>query len=136
MHFLPFGDSHTHFWGRQPKFPGLSLDESVPQMLWLGPAKIYGLTHATKNQTRERFGLIRSYLEQPNTVPIACLGEIDIRVNCAKEFFFNGKTNHIRSLVDSYLEIMSAIKSSNIIIWGPPPSAPDGGLFATDYPAK
>ena len=135
MNFLPFGDSHTHFWGKQKQFPGASLDPIIPHMYWLGPAKIYGLTNATKNQTRERFLYIKSHLEQQNVTPIACLGEIDIRVNCSKEFLFHGRVNHIEKLVENYLDQLTAIKTQNIIIWGPPPSAPDEGLFATDYPA-
>jgi hypothetical protein len=135
MNLIPFGDSHTYFWGNQPQFPGPSLENSVPEMYWMGPAKIYGLTSPTKNQTRERFASIKHLLEQNNCTPVACLGEIDIRVNCAKEFIFNGTLSHITSLADLYLEQLAAIKSRKVIIWGPAPSAPDNGLFATDHPA-
>ncbi|CAM8640750.1 hypothetical protein MCEMSE6_01817 [Oxalobacteraceae bacterium] len=135
MFFLPFGDSHTYFWGNQTRFPGPSCEAMVQNIHWLGPAKAYGLTLPTKNNTKENYLRIKPFLEQSDQIPIACFGEIDVRVNCAKEFIFHGGTEHISKLVDAYLSELSTIKNSDILLWGPPPSAPDDGLFATEYPA-
>lgn len=135
MFLTPFGDSHVYFWGRQSEFPGPSLDPFVPNMYWLGPAKAYGLSNHTENQTREKFEAIKKKIEDKDSVPIACFGEIDLRVNCAEEFIFHGRDKHITDLVDSYLDRLSTVNSANVIIWGPVPSAPDDGLFSNEYPA-
>jgi hypothetical protein len=135
MKLLPFGDSHTYFWGRQKSYSGSSLDDEVPTMAWLGPAKAHGLTNDTNNKTFEKFNHIRPILSQPNVTPIACFGEIDIRVNCARNFLFTGLEDVVNNTVDSYLATISAISNNRIYIWGPPPSAPDDGMFNTEFPA-
>jgi hypothetical protein len=135
MYLLPFGDSHTYFWGRQKAYPGSSLDNDTPVIAWLGPAKAHGLNNVTHNKTLEKFNHIRPILSQPNVTPIACFGEIDIRVNCARNFLFTGLEDVVNSTVDSYLATLSAISNNRIYIWGPPPSAPDDGMFNTEFPA-
>jgi hypothetical protein len=100
MKFIPFGDSHSYFWGRQRKYPGESQDEDVPCMAWLGPAKAYGVYSATENKTKEKLSQI---LQEPEIIPVACFGEIDVRVNCARNFLFTGSENIVSDLVDNYL---------------------------------
>ena len=135
MKFIPFGDSHSYFWGRQRKYPGESQDEDVPCMAWLGPAKAFGVYCATENKTKEKLSQLRQILQEPEIIPVACFGEIDVRVNCARNFLFTGSENIVSDLVDNYLASISLITPGRICIWGPPPSAPDNGLFSVDLPA-
>ena len=135
MKLLPFGDSHSYFWGCQKNYPGESLDVNVPIMGWLGPAKAYGLSNQTQNDTENKFKSILPILCQTEVVPIACFGEIDIRVNCAKNFLFTGSEKIIDELVEGYLSKISLLTNPFVCIWGPPPSAPDNGLFNVDLPA-
>jgi hypothetical protein len=135
MNLLPFGDSHTYFWGRQKTYPGSSLDNDIPFMAWLGPAKAHGLSNETSNKTFEKFTQLKPLLSDPNVIPIACFGEIDIRVNCARNFLFTGSEDVVNKTVDSYLSSVSGISNGQILIWGPPPSAPDDGMFNEEFPA-
>lgn len=135
MKIIPFGDSHTYFWGRQKRYPGESLDNDIPIMGWLGPAKAYGLFNDTQNKTLEKFTQLKPHLSKSDVIPIACFGEIDIRVNCAKNFLFAGAEDIVTKLVDKYLATISLLSNDQIIIWGPPPSAPDHGMFNSELPA-
>jgi hypothetical protein len=135
MKFFPFGDSHTYFWGGQKNYPGQSLDNDIPIMGWLGTAKAYGLTNDTQNKTFEKYTQLKPYLSHIDVIPIACFGEIDIRVNCSRSFLFNGSEDIVTGLVDQYLAVISMIPNEQIVICGPPPSAPDNGMFNSELPA-
>ena len=104
-------------------------------MAWLGPAKAFGVYCATENKTKEKLSQLRQILQEPEIIPVACFGEIDVRVNCARNFLFTGSENIVSDLVDNYLASISLITPGRICIWGPPPSAPDNGLFSVDLPA-
>jgi hypothetical protein len=135
MKFIPFGDSHSYFWGKQKNYPGQSLDDDVPFMAWLGPAKAYGLFNSTENNTLEKFEKIKPFLSQRNLIPVACFGEIDIRINCTKNYLFTGSEAIVENLADNYLQVIASVNKESVVIWGPPPSAPDDGMFNSDLPA-
>ncbi|MBC7916816.1 MAG: hypothetical protein H7Y28_03305 [Rhodoferax sp.] len=137
MKFVPFGDSHSVFWGRQQSFdtPASNVADT-PRLHWMGPAKIYGLENPTNNQTREKFALFQREMQQhTDSVAIACFGEIDIRVNIAKLVLEHRDFTHVRRLADLYLRKLNELPNDRIVIWGPPPASMDaGGELLLDYP--
>ncbi len=107
----------------------------IPKIHWIGPAKIWGLAHPTNNNTREKFDrLISSELKSSALIPIACMGEIDIRVNLAKRLLKNRNFDEIKGLVRIYLERLNEIDAPEIVIWGPPPSVPDSKNISAEFP--
>ena len=118
MIFVPFGDSHSVFWGNQQTFRNpVSLVLDTPRLHWMGPAKTWGLDNKTNNGTREKFS---TFLEEmrsvPTQVPISCFGEIDIRVNLAKLALENRDLSVVHNLVDLYLQKLNELPNQEIII--------------------
>lgn len=137
MKLVPFGDSHSVFWGRQQSFETpVSNVADTPQLHWLGPAKIHGLANPTHNQTREKFALFQQQMQQdPQAVLIACFGEIDIRVNIAKLVLEHRDFTLVDRLAAVYLSKLNELPNEKIVIWGPPPASMDkGGELFLDYP--
>jgi hypothetical protein len=137
MKFVPFGDSHCVFWGNQQGFDApTSQVADTPDLFWLGPAKIFGLDNPTSNQTQEKFlGFKHRMEEQSQSVPIACFGEIDIRVNIAKLVLEDLRLDCIDKLADIYLRKLNELPNERIVIWGPPPASMDPEqTFQQDYP--
>jgi hypothetical protein len=127
MKFFPFGDSHSIFWANQENFGDLrSSDSLISQIHWMGPATIWGLGNESANKTKDRFiALLDIFQRQNNIVPIACFGEIDIRVNLSRYILTNRKFDYIENLAKLYLEQINRIPSKYIILWGPGPSMTD-----------
>ncbi len=132
---VPFGDSHSVFWNGY----GLSnlsdtKFEDTPRVYWIGPAKIFGLKYPTVNRTREKYKqLLGNELSNLHTIPIACMGEIDIRVNLARECILNASFHPISELAGIYLNELSLLPQKRIFIWGPP--ATNYESENDDYPA-
>lgn len=137
MIFVPFGDSHSIFWGRQQSFDDpTSTVEDTPNLHWLGPAKIYGLDNHTSNLTKEKYKIFKNIISRDcDFIPISCFGEIDIRVNLAKIVLEQRDFSCISILVDLYLNKLNELPNHRIVIWGPPPSSMDSsGVMSYDYP--
>ena len=124
---IPFGDSHSVFWGKQTDFGNpVSMVEDVPEILWIGPAKIWGLGNKTSNKTKEKFEEVKQrFIQDTSSVPIACLGEIDIRINLSRLILLTRDISIIDSLVLLYLDKLSELPNEKIVIWGPTPARPD-----------
>ena len=120
-------DSHSVFWGKQTDFGNpVSMVEDVPEILWIGPAKIWGLGNKTSNKTKEKFEEVKQrFIQDTSSVPIACLGEIDIRINLSRLILLTRDISIIDSLVLLYLDKLSELPNEKIVIWGPTPARPD-----------
>jgi hypothetical protein len=129
--FIPFGDSHSLFWGNNNDFSSpISLVNDVPKICWLGPAKIHGFTNPSENQTSQKLEEVRTVLDSmPDAVPIACFGEIDIRVNLYTQVVSSKNFSSIEEIVLKYLSYLNTLKSNTIIIWGPPPQKIDSPSY-------
>lgn len=137
--FLPFGDSHCVFWANNDEFGNAnSLHEDLAAIRWLGPATIWGLKNASKNRTREKFDqLLNLFAKFNNIIPIACFGEIDIRVHLSRYVLKSRKFDFIDELVQVYLEQLNRIPTEMVIIWGPGPSMMDSihMKISTEWPS-
>ena len=80
MIYIPFGDSHSVFWGRQQSYDTpYSNIVDTPNLYWFGPAKIFGLENSTVNNTKDKFIHFQNLMKNfSDHTPISCLGEIDI----------------------------------------------------------
>jgi hypothetical protein len=124
MIFAPFGDSHCLFLaGASASNPVSQYPHDTPTAYWLGPAKIWGLEHASVNHTQEKFNALKlAFSNSHDTIPIACLGEIDIRVNVGRQCLKAGSLAPIAELASLYLQQLNAIDAPMVVIWGPPPT--------------
>lgn len=137
MKFVPFGDSHSVFWGMQQSFDApYSNVADTPHLYWIGPAKVYGLENPTNNHTREKYLNFKNLMiADPDAIPISCFGEIDIRVNIAKIVLEDRNFISISQLADLYLRKINELPNQHIIIWGPPPASMlNDGSLSQDYP--
>jgi hypothetical protein len=122
--YVPFGDSHSLFLGGASPSNTTSLFRNdTPSIFWIGPAKIWGLKNSSINNTKEKFERLRlGQLADPNVVPIASFGEIDIRVNLGKKCIVENSFAPITELVEMYLSTISALPAKQVLVWGPPPT--------------
>jgi hypothetical protein len=75
------------------------------------------------NQTREKFNALINLLGDDDTaIPVACFGEIDIRVNISRIVLKSRSFDSINLLAIQYLDQLNRIPAETIIIWGPGPS--------------
>jgi hypothetical protein len=144
MNFIPFGDSHSIFWANQHSEPmWLNLtpnDPEIQEIFWIGPAKIWGLRNDTVNKTKEKFTLVKEKLSQNKMlIPVACFGEIDLRVNISKQVLLSRNFDLIEEVAQLYLEELSKIDCEQVVIWGPGPSVKDSAYqdftYACEYPS-
>jgi hypothetical protein len=138
--YFALGDSHALFWQNSNDYSGKIFlpDPQLINLFWMGPAKIWGLENETENKTREKFRLAEAQIEKnPETIPIICMGEIDIRINLARKILKERNFKPIINLVRLYFDKISQLNAPQIIIWGPGPTKTDASenVFAPDYPS-
>jgi hypothetical protein len=126
MKILPFGDSHCLFIAGATAANPTSKFEDTAQILWMGPAKIWGLKNPTINKTKEKFeSLIKGIEFEKDTIPVATFGEIDIRINIPILCVEGRSFDPVEKLAKEYLNTLSTINSETVVIWGPPPTLYD-----------